>query len=171
MLHRYFLRAPRGVPGNTGKLQLKPRKIFTQFAMDDFSSILDSLLLLDMSKSLIDSNGFATSNEDMTSRDEQEDMTSNAETTDTNDPMSNYEDSFIPPSKLTVFVSYLSLMQYSLRHGLTKQAFIDLLGLVGRHIPTNSMVSLYTLRKFFQDTYGNVFFNIHYCCTGCHVLL
>lgn len=165
---------------------------FSQFShyssMDDLSSTLDSLLLSDTSQSSsIDSNVFETSNEDMTSRDEQEDMTSNAETTNTNDPTSSDED-LLPPStprnidstfhqplydgaKLTVFDSYLSLMQYSLRHGLTKQAFIDLLGLVGRHIPTNSIVFLYKLRKFFQGTCGDVSFKIHYCCSGCHAPL
>ena len=38
-------------------------------------------------------------------------------------------------------------MQFSLRHGLTKQASSDLLTLVGEHFPSNSIVTLYKLRK------------------------
>ena len=46
-------------------------------------------------------------------------------------------------SKLTVFESYLLIMKYSLRHGLTKRAIGDLLDLVGMHLPEFSMISVY----------------------------
>ena len=62
-------------------------------------------------------------------------------------------------------------MQYSLRHGLTKQATSDLLGLVAKHLPSESMVSLYKLRKFFQDMYGDISLQDHYCCAECHAPL
>ena len=87
----------------------------------------------------------------------------------------NLDDTFHRPlyegAKLTVFESYLHLMQYSLRHGLTKQASSDLLSLIAKHLPLESMVSLYKLRKFFQDMYGDISFKNHYCCSDCHAPL
>lgn len=56
-------------------------------------------------------------------------------------------------SKLSTFESYLLIMRYGLRHGLTKQALSDLLNLVGMHLPNDSMVSLYKLKKFFVQLY------------------
>lgn len=38
-------------------------------------------------------------------------------------------------SKLTVFQSYILVMKYALRHGLTKRALSDLLDLIGLHLP------------------------------------
>ena len=91
----------------------------------------------------------------------------------TDDEVQVEDDSFNRPlyenAKLTVFESYLSLLQYSLRHGLTKQASSDLLNLVGKHLPTESMISLHMLKKFFQDKYGDLSaFKSHYCCSSCH---
>lgn len=74
-------------------------------------------------------------------------------------------------AKLTVLESYSQLLQYSLCHSLTKRAFSDLLKLVGTHLPTGSMVSLYKVEKFFLELYGNITFKLHYCCSVCHSLL
>ena len=90
-------------------------------------------------------------------------------------------------SKLTVFQSYLLIMKYALRHGLTKQALSDLLNLVGMHLPESSMISLYRymsyihycprgllwffihrLRKFFLNLYEDISFTKHCCCSVCH---
>lgn len=96
-------------------------------------------------------------------------------TSDDDDAHLNCDDIFQRPlyegAKLTVFESYLHLMQYTLRHGLTKQASSDLLSLVAEHLPSETMVSIYKLRKFFQDTYGDISFNNHYCCSKCHTPL
>ena len=90
----------------------------------------------------------------------------------TDDEVQVEDDSFSRPlyegAKLSVFESYLSLLQYSLRHGLTKQASSDLLNLVGKHLPTESMISLHMLKKFFQEKYGDLTFKSHYCCSCCH---
>ena len=90
-------------------------------------------------------------------------------------PTLNIENSFHQPlyegAGLTIFESYLSLMQFSLRHGLTKHASSNLLTLVGEHLPSNSMVSLYKLRKFFEDAYDDMSFTTHYCCACCHAYL
>ena len=40
-------------------------------------------------------------------------------------------------SKLTTFDSYLLIMKYGLRHGLTKQALSDLLNLIEIHLPSS----------------------------------
>ena len=69
---------------------------------------------------------------------------------------------------ITLLDSYMLLMQHSLRHSLTKQAFSDLLRLVGMLLPNKSMVSYYRLHKFFLDMYGDIMFTKHYCCAECH---
>ena len=85
------------------------------------------------------------------------------------------DDRFLKPlydgAKLSVFESYSLLLQYSLRHSLTKLAFSDLLQLVGQHLPTGSMASLYKVKKFFLELYGDITFKLCYCCSCCHSLL
>lgn len=71
-------------------------------------------------------------------------------------------------AKLSVFESYFSVMSYSLRHSLTKQAVSDLVSLIDMHLPSSSMVSLYKLRKFFLNLYEDITFEAHYCCSVCH---
>ena len=105
------------------------------------------------------------------------DLPSESTVEDTNSPFAemNVDKSFLEPlyvgANLTVFESYSLLLQYSLRHGLTKQAFSDLLQLVGTHIPTGSMASLYKVKKFFLELYGDVTFQLHHCCAVCHSYL
>ena len=85
------------------------------------------------------------------------------------------DDKFLKPlydgAKLSVFESYSLLLQHSLRRSLTKRAFSDLLQLVGQHLPTGSMASLYKVKKFFLDLYGDITFKLCHCCSCCHSLL
>ena len=69
---------------------------------------------------------------------------------------------------LTLWETYMLLMQHSVRHSLTRRAFGDLLKLVGMLLPNKSMVSYHKLQKYFLDLYGNVGFTKRYCCTRCH---
>lgn len=71
-------------------------------------------------------------------------------------------------ANLTTWDSYLMIMKYALRHGLTKQAVKDLLELVGMHLPHSSTISVYKLKKFFLDLYEDISFNVHHCCSLCH---
>ena len=64
---------------------------------------------------------------------------------------------------ITVWDSYMLLMQHSLRHCLTRQAFSDLLKVVGMLLPSKSMVSYYKLRKYFLDLYADIIFTPRYC--------
>lgn len=87
----------------------------------------------------------------------------------------NVDERFMEPlyrgAGLSVFESYSLLLKYSLQHTLTKQAFSDLLQLVGAHLPTQSMASLYKVKKFFMELYGDITFKLYYCCSICHSLL
>ena len=69
---------------------------------------------------------------------------------------------------ITLWETYVLLMQHSLQHSLTKQAFSDLLKVVGLLLPSKCMVSYYKLRKYFLDLYGDVGFSRCYCCAKCH---
>lgn len=71
-------------------------------------------------------------------------------------------------AEVTIYDSYLLLMQHSLRHCLTKQAFGDLLKVVGMLLPNKSMVLYYKLRKYFLDLFDDIVFEKHYCCSNCH---
>ena len=94
-----------------------------------------------------------------------------------NSPLANLNisESFLEPlydgTELTTFESYFLLLQYSLHHGLSKQAFSDLLTLVGMHLPTGSMASLYKVKKLFRELYGDITFELCYCCSLCHSLI
>ena len=102
---------------------------------------------------------------------------SDEETCETSYPVADIRinESFKKPlydgADLTVFESYSLLLQYSLRHGLTKRAFSELLQLVGVHLPTKSMASLYKVKKFFLDLYGDIILEPRHCCSLCHSLL
>ena len=62
--------------------------------------------------------------------------------------------SFLQPlfegSEVSVLESYLMLLQYSLRHSLTKKAFSELLDLVIAHLPNTAKcaTSIYKLKQF-----------------------
>ena len=89
-------------------------------------------------------------------------------TTPRGDPM---EQPLYDGADVTVWDSYMLLMQHSLRHSLTKQAFGDLLKVVGMLLPSKSMVSYYRLRKYFLELYSDIVFTTRYCCTNCHLPL
>ncbi len=71
-------------------------------------------------------------------------------------------------SELTVFDSYLLILQYALRHSLTKSATADLLDLMAMHLPSGQSVSHYKLRKFFVDLFSDITCDTHYCCKKRH---
>ena len=74
-------------------------------------------------------------------------------------------------ANLSVLDSYLQLMQFSLRHSLTKQAFDDLLNVISLHLPTNPNMSAYRLKKFFLTQYHDISFTKHHCCSSCNTNL
>ena len=87
---------------------------------------------------------------------------------DPNDPLSQ---PLYAGADITLRETYLLLMQHSVCYSLTKQAFSDLLKVVGTLLPSKSMVSYYKLRKYFLDMYLNVGFTKRYCCAVCHSAL
>ena len=84
----------------------------------------------------------------------------------------NFDQPLYPGATLTYFESHLQVFQYALRHRLTKLAFGDLLNLIDNHLPpTNSMVSLYKLKKHFLHLYQDITYTTHFCCSSCHACL
>ena len=84
----------------------------------------------------------------------------------------NFDQPLYPGAHLTFFESHLQVFQYALRHHLTKVAFADLLNLIDNHLPTtNSMVSLYKLKKHFLHLYRDITYTTHFCCSSCHASL
>ena len=84
----------------------------------------------------------------------------------------NFDQPLYPGATLTYFESHLQVFQYALRHRLTKLAFGDLLNLIDNHLPpTNSMVSLYKLKKHFLHLYRDITYTTHFCCSSCHACL
>ena len=85
--------------------------------------------------------------------------------------------SFLQPlfegSEVSVLESYLMLLQYSLRHSLTKKPFSELLDLVIAHLPNTSKcaTSIYKLKQFFIEMFSNVTGMPHKFCAKCHQLL
>ena len=74
-------------------------------------------------------------------------------------------------AQMTVWDTYLLLMQHSLRHNLTKRAFSDLLKVVGTLLPRESFTSYYRLRKFFMNEYEDLTLSRHFCCRACHTTI
>ena len=73
------------------------------------------------------------------------------------DSEGDFDQPLYPESSLTFFKSHLQVFQFALRHRLTKLVFSDLLNLVNNHLPkTNSMVSLYKLKKHFFHLYRDI---------------
>ena len=88
------------------------------------------------------------------------------------DSEGNFGQPLYPGAHLTFFESHLSVFQFALRHHLTKLAFSDLLNLIDNHLPTtNSMVSLYKLKKHFLHLYRDITYTSHFCCSSCHATL
>jgi hypothetical protein len=74
-------------------------------------------------------------------------------------------------AKLSILDSYFQLMQFSLRHSLTKQAFSDLLNVICLHLPTNPSMSAYKLKKLFLGLFHDISFLKHHCCSSWDTLL
>lgn len=71
-------------------------------------------------------------------------------------------------SSFSTWDSYLHIINYALRHSLSKKAVSDLLRLIALHLPSSSTTSLYKFKKFFLDLYEDISFDRHYCCCNCH---
>jgi hypothetical protein len=101
-----------------------------------------------------------------------EDHSQDDDTSNTLDSEGDFDQPLYPGSSLTFFDSHLQVFQFALRHRLTKLAFSDLLNLVDNHLPkTNSMVSLYKLKKHFLHLYRDITYTTHFCCSSCHAAL
>ena len=114
-----------------------------------------------------DTSSQSSLNSSLSSTDESEDPRAGTRTDDP-DLDASLREPLHAGSKLSTWDSYLLIMNYSLRHSLSKQAVKDLLSLVGQHLPKASLSSLYKLKKCFLDLYDDISFNVHYCCSGCH---
>lgn len=79
-----------------------------------------------------------------------------------------YED-----AQFSVVDSCVLLLEYSLRHGLLKEAFGELLCLVAVHLPPNAQVptSVYKLKKLLLEMYPEVKSVLYQYCTFCHQIL
>lgn len=76
-------------------------------------------------------------------------------------------------SDLTVFMAYLLIFQYSLRHSLTKKALQELLQLVCVLLPAGSACprSVHSLKNFFTEGFPDHKPSIKQYCTNCLKLL
>ena len=74
---------------------------------------------------------------------------------------------------LNVIDSYLLLLQYSLRHSLTKKAFSELIQLVSVHLPSasKSAESLHKLKGIFIKLFDDIKSVSCKYCSKCHRLL
>ena len=72
--------------------------------------------------------------------------------------------------EMTVLESYILLMQYSLRHSLSKAAFSELLKVVSVHLPHSSLCceSLYVLQSKFQSIFADLKPKTYEYCSTCH---
>ena len=69
------------------------------------------------------------------------------------------------------FERHPQVFQYALHHHLTKVPLSDILNLIDNSLPTtNSMVSLYKLKKNFL-LYQDITYTNHFCCLSCHAAL
>ena len=83
-------------------------------------------------------------------------------------------DRLYPGSAVTVLHANLLLMQYSLKHSLTKVALADLLNMVRTLLPAGNKVpsSFYAIKKYFEAKCSEVskLKSVSYC-SECHRLL
>jgi hypothetical protein len=132
-------------------------------AMDSSSSNSFSSSSMDETASSMDENS-SGSEDNLPTEDHSQD--------DELDSEGNFDQPLYPGAHLTFFESHLSVFQFALRHRLTKLAFSDLLNLIDNHLPTtNSMVSLYKLKKHFLHLYRDITYTPHFCCSSCHATL
>ena len=76
-------------------------------------------------------------------------------------------------AELTVLQSYIVMMQYKLRHSLSKKAFSKLIDLVALHLPKDAKLtqSLNAIRKRVDNLFQDVAPVKHYYCDWCSKLL
>ena len=74
---------------------------------------------------------------------------------------------------LTVIDSYVLLLQYSLRHSLTKKAFSELIQLISVHLPrsSNAAESLYKVKSLFMKMFDDIKHMPYAYCSKCHRLM
>lgn len=75
-------------------------------------------------------------------------------------------------SPLSVFESYVLLLQFSLRFSLSKNALAMLLKILAAHLPRSNKCarSVYLLRKFFERNLSILEATPHRYCRNCHSL-
>lgn len=75
-------------------------------------------------------------------------------------------------SPLSVFESYVLLLQFSLRFSLSKNALAMLLKILAAHLPRSNKCarSVYLLRKFFERHLSILEASPHRYCRNCHSL-
>lgn len=141
------------------------------FINSSVSSFINSSNSIDLSDSnhdqSLDSSTATSSNEFIESdgADESTDCPTSPVCNDAVDPL---HQPLYDGADLTLWETYMLLMQHSVWHSLTRRAFGDLLKLVGMLLTSKSKVSYYKLQKYFLDLYGNVGFTKRYCCARCH---
>ena len=75
-------------------------------------------------------------------------------------------------AKMSSFDYHISLIEFTLKHHLTKQGYKDLLVLVARSLPTPNIAvtSEYVMRKYFTEAFETPQVSGHYYCSKCHYL-
>ena len=76
-------------------------------------------------------------------------------------------------SEISAFEYHANVLEYSLKHCLTKCAFEDLLKLIASLLPKPNLASpsIYKQNKFFSNFYDKPSTEKHQYCTSCHHLL
>ena len=76
-------------------------------------------------------------------------------------------------ARISVIDSYILMLQYALKHSLTKKAFEELIKLISVHLPTdtNMSKSIYQLKNFFMQIFPEVVATPYQYCKVCHELL
>ena len=76
-------------------------------------------------------------------------------------------------AKLSISETHLKLLHFGLKHGLTNAAFDELLQLIRQIIPQDAVFprNIRSLRKFFNETYGDTEVLTHRYCQCCNRLL
>ena len=75
-------------------------------------------------------------------------------------------------AKMSSFDYHISLIEFTLKHHLTKQGYKDLLVLVTRSLPTPNIAetSEYVMRKYFTEVFETPQVTGHHYCSKCYYL-
>lgn len=76
-------------------------------------------------------------------------------------------------ANITIIDSYLMLLQYSIRHSLTKKAFTELLQLLSVHLPSGSHAaeSFHKIKSVFLKMFDDIKQVEYWYCAKCHRLI